>query len=68
MSWDQAWGEMNECNINNAIIKFDTHLHDARRAVKKKKKHEVNNAPKIAMEKANAEGRRSEVDLCAIGH
>ena len=47
--------EMNKCNINNAVIKLDTHLHDALRASKKKKAMTVNSAPKIAMEKANEE-------------
>ena len=45
--------EMSMCNINNAVIKLDTHLRDALRVAKKKKTITVNNAPKIAMEKAN---------------
>ena len=47
--------EMSKCNINNAVIKLDTHLHDALRVAKKKKTITTNNVPKLAMEKANEE-------------
>ena len=48
-------GEMSKCNINNAVIKLDHHLHDAIRFAKKKKASTVNNVPKMAMEKASKE-------------
>lgn len=47
--------ELSNCNITNAVIKFDCHLHDALRVAKIKKTRPGNNAPKIAMGKANEE-------------
>ena len=52
---EDVLGEMSKCDITKAVIKLDTHLHDALRVAKKKKAVTVNSAPKIAMEKANEE-------------
>ena len=56
-------GEINKCNINNAIIKLDCHLHKALRLAKKKKAVTRNNAPKIAMEKSNEEFKNYQKSL-----
>ena len=48
-------GETSNCNVNSAVIKLDTRLHESIRLAKKKKTLMINNAPRIAMEKANEE-------------
>ena len=52
---EDVLGEVSRFDINKAVIKLDTHLHDALRVSKKKKTVTLNNAPKTAMERANAE-------------
>ena len=52
---EDVLGELSACNISNAIVKFDIHLHNAHKVSKKTKRHTTCNAAKIAMEKANSE-------------